>query len=189
MNIPDQIRAGDTVKWRVDATTDVFGSPVDSGSWTLTYYLRTNAASDGATVVGSAYGSGWELTIAAGTTSGFDVGQWYWQAVASKGSEKITIGSGGFEVLAGLSYAGSPAAFDGRSQAKKDLDAVDAAIRAIISGGAVAEYTIGQRSLKKCSLADLQVLRGRLIAEVKREDAASMIAQGLGNPHNLFVRF
>lgn len=189
MNIPDQIRAGDTVKWRVNPTTDAFGNAVDSGSWALTYYLRTNTASEGATVVGSAYGNGWELTISAATSSGFDAGQWYWQAVATKASEKITIGSGGFEVLPGLGYAGSPSAFDGRSQARKDLDAVDAAIRAIISGGGVAEYSIGQRSLKKYSLSELQVLRSRLIAEVKREEAASMIAQGLGNPHNLFVRF
>jgi predicted GIY-YIG superfamily endonuclease len=29
----------------------------------------------------------------------------------------------------------------------------------------------------------------RLKAEVKREQKAALIANGLGNPHNLFVRF
>ena len=57
MNIPAQIRAGDTVKWRDVASTDVFGNQVSSGTgWTLTYYLRTNTNHEGATVVGTAYG-------------------------------------------------------------------------------------------------------------------------------------
>jgi hypothetical protein len=66
---------------------------------------------------------------------------------------------------------------------------VQAAIRSIISGGAVAEYTIGSRRLKKMEMADLLALESKLKAEVKREQAAAMVANGLGNPHNLFVRF
>ena len=66
---------------------------------------------------------------------------------------------------------------------------MQAAIRAIISGGAVAEYTIGSRRLKKMEMTDLLMLESSLKAEVKREQKASLIANGLGNPHNLFVRF
>jgi hypothetical protein len=189
VNIPAQIRAGDTVKWRDEAARDNLGNPIDAGSWTLTYYLRTNTASEGATVVGTADGTGWALTIAAGTTAGFDAGQWYWQAIATAGSEKLTLGAGQLEVLAALNYTGTPGAFDGRSQAQKDLEAVQAAIRAMISGGAVAEYTIGNRRLKKMEMTDLLMLEGKLKAEVKREQAASLAANGLGNPHNLYVRF
>lgn len=189
MKIPAQIRAGDTVTWRDDAARDNLGNAIDSGSWTLTYYLRTNKTHEGATVVGTAYGTGWQFTIAQGTTAGFDAGQWYWQAEATKSGEHVTLGSGQLEVLASLSYAGQPAAFDGRSQAQKDLDAVQAAIRSIIAGGAVAEYTIGSRRLKKMEMADLLALEGKLKAEVKREQAAQLMANGLGNPHNLFVRF
>jgi hypothetical protein len=189
VNIPAQIRAGDTVTWRDEAARDNLGNAIDSGSWTLTYYLRTNTASEGATVVGTAYGEGWELTIPAATSAGFDAGQWYWQALATRGSDKLTLGSGQLQVLAALSYAGSPGAFDGRSQAQKDLDAVQAAIRAIVSGGVVQEYKIGTRSLKKYEMADLIQLESKLKAEVKREQAATMVANGLGSPHNLFVRF
>lgn len=189
MNIPAEIQAGDTVKWRDSPSTDAFGNSVDSGSWTLTYYLRTDKANHGATVVGTPYSNGWELTIPAATTAAFDSGHWYWQAIATKGSEKLTLGAGQLQVFDALSYTGNPGAFDGRTQAHQDLDAVDAAIRAIVSGGVVQEYRIGQRSLKKYDLAELQVLRSRLIAEVKREQAAASVAQGLGNPHNLFVRF
>ena len=189
MKIPAQIRAGDTVKWRDDAAADGFGNAITSTTWVLTYYLRTNAASEGATVVGTAYGTGWEFTIAAGTSAAFDAGQWYWQAVATYSTEKLTLGAGQLEVLQALSYTGSPGAIDGRTQLQEDLDAVKAAIRAIVSGGAVQQYSIAGRSLSKYSLSDLMQLEAKLKAEVKREQAAELIANGLGNPHNLFVRF
>ena len=189
MNIPSEIRAGDTIQWRDDAGVDNLGNTVGSAAYTLTYYLRFNAASEGATVVGTAYGTGWEFSIAAGTSSGFDAGTWYWQAIASKTGSVITLGSGQSLVKAALSYSGSPAALDGRTQAQKDLDAVQAAIRTIINGGVAKEYTIGNRSLKKYDLADLLALETKLKADVKREQKAQLIANGLGNPFNLFVRF
>lgn len=189
MNIPRTIRAGDTVKWRDDPTTDVFGNAITSSAWTLKYYLRTNTASEGATITGSAYGTGWELTISAATSGAFDAGNWYWTAVATKDSEVITLGNGNLSVEAALTYTGTPGAFDGRTQAKKDLDAVQAAIRAIVDGGVVQEYRIGTRNLKKYDLADLIQLEAKLKAEVKREEQAELIANGLGNPRNMFVRF
>lgn len=189
MKIPAQVRAGDTIKWRDDAAADGFGNAITSATWTLTYYLRANVAAEAATVVGTSFGSGWEFTIAAGTSAGFDAGQWYWQAIATYSTEKLTLGAGQLQVQAAMSYTSTPGAFDGRSQAEIDLDAVKAAIRAIVSGGVVQEYRIGTRNLKKYDLVDLIQLESKLKAEVKREQAASLQAQGLGNPHNLFVRF
>jgi hypothetical protein len=186
--IPATFRAGDTVQWRVDATRDNLGNAVDSSSWTLTYYLRTNAASEGATVVGSAYGDGWEFTLTAAASAGLTAGYYYWQAIATIGSDSLTIGAGQLEVLAALEYSGTPAAYDGRTQAQQDLDAVQAAIRAIISGQA-KQYSIGNRSFTKLDLAQLMERESMLKAEVKREQKAALIANGLGNPHNLFVRF
>lgn len=190
MNIPAQIRAGDTVKWRDVAGADNLGNAISSGGgWSLIYSLRTNTASEGATVTGTAYGTGWEFTISQTTSAAFDAGQWFWQAIATAGSEKLTLGAGQLEVLAALNYTGTPGAFDGRTQAQKDLDAVQSAIRSIISGGAVAEYTIGSRRLKKMEMTDLLTLESSLKASVKREQAAQLQANGLGNPHNLYVRF
>ncbi len=189
MNIPSEIRAGDTIQWRDVAGVDNLGNEVSSSDYTLTYYLRFNAASEGATVVGTAYGTGWQFSIAAATSVNFDAGTWYWQAVATKTGSTITLGSGQSTVLAALSYSGTPAALDGRSQAQKDLDAVQAAIRAIVAGGVAKEYTIGNRSLKKYDLTDLLALETKLKADVNREQKAQLIANGLGNPFNLFVRF
>ena len=189
MNIPSEFRAGDTVKWRDNSTTDVFGNDIQSSNYTLTYYLRTNTASEGHSVVGTDYQDGWQFQIPSYTTSGFDSGTWYFQAVADGLGQKFTLASGSLKVLASLSYSGTPAAFDGRSQTKKDLEAVQTAIRTLISGGAVQEYKIGNRNLKRYDLGDLIQLEGRLKAEVKREDQAELIANGLGNPRQLYVRF
>jgi len=191
VKIPSKIRAGDTVVWVDEPSVHAFGAAIDSSNHGLTYYLRTNTASEGATVVGVAEGSGWKFTITAGTSAAFDAGVWYFQAVATAnaGGAKTTLGTGQLTVEPSLSYAGSPGAFDGRSQAQKDLEACQAAIRSLMSGGAVQEYRIGTRSLKRYDLAELLALESRLKAEVARENKAAMIANGLGNPHNLFVRF
>jgi len=66
---------------------------------------------------------------------------------------------------------------------------VQAAIRTIISGGAVKQYSIGNRNLQKYDLPDLLALETKLKAELKREQRAQLMANGLGNPFNLFVRF
>lgn len=63
MNIPATIRAGDTIKWRDVASADNLGNPITSAVWTLTYYLRYDHNNEGATVVGTAYGTGWEFTV------------------------------------------------------------------------------------------------------------------------------
>lgn len=191
MNIPQKIQAGTTAIWIDDATVDIFGAAVDNATYSLTYYLRANTAGEGVTVVSVAYDSGWKTTLAAATTSDMDAGTWYFQAVATKLSDAsvLELGRGAFTVEASLTYSGTPGAFDGRSQAQKDLEAVQAAIRTIISGGGVSEYRIGNRSLKKYDLTELLALESRLKADVVREKKAEMIANGLGNPTSLFVRF
>lgn len=192
MKIPATIRSGDTVIWRDLPTQDVFGNTVSSGTHSLTYYIRFNRNNHGTTVVGVADGSGWKFTISSATSAGFhpdDTGFWQAAAVSLVDGAKITLGSGTFEVDPDLAYAGTPGAFDGRSQAQKDLEAVQGAIRSLMTGGAVQEYKIGIRSLKRYDLPDLMALESRLKAEVAREQKANMIANGLGNPHNIFVRF
>ncbi len=200
VTIPSKIRAGDLIQWRDNSSTDVFGEPISSPDWTVVYYLRTNknqsvvtnAELTHSTVSSSAYGDGWEFSIPSATTENFAIGDWYFQAVAHKsGAEKQTIATGQIEVLQGLSYAGStPAAYDGRSQTKKDLETVQAAIRTLIgTGGAVQEYKIGTRSAKKYDLAELRALESQLLARVNLEDAAEKIANNLGNPRAVHVRF
>ena len=190
MTIPSKVRAGDILQWRDSETEDVFGNAITSTEWNVTYYLRTNTASEAATVTSTAYLSGWQFTVASSVTTNFDAGDWYFQAVAAKsGQEKQTILSGQFEVLPSLAYSGSATAYDGRSQIRKDLDQVQTAIRTVASGGGVKEYKIGSRSAKKYDLTELFQLEAKHKAELAREETKEKIANGLGNPRNLFVRF
>lgn len=187
--VPDTIYAGDTVIFDVPAFTDSIGTEIDSGSYTLTWYARTNTASEGATIVGVAESTGWRVTVPSSTTGGFDAGLWTWQAIATSGSVQYTAGRGQFTVKATLEYSGTPGAFDDRSRAQIDLDYVEAAIRTLAQGGVVQEYTIGGRSLKRYKMAELLQLRDALKAEVDRERRAEKVKQGLGNPGVTRVRF
>ena len=91
-------------------------------------------------------------------------------------------------MLASLAYTGTPATFDGRSEAEVELAEVRAAIRGLITGG-VAQYTIGTRTATKLDLPKLMERESNLKAIVARERAAARLAAGLGDPRNLLVRF
>ena len=190
MTFPNEIRTGDYVQWRIPASQDVFGNSISSPDWSVVYYLRTNTGPIGATINSSAFNDGFQFTIASNVTATFTAGNWFYQAVANKsGAEKQTIYTGQFKVLESLEYSGTAVNYDGRSQVEKDLATIQAAIRNIISGGAIQEYKIGTRTAKKYELSELIQLESRYKAELVREKQAEMIANGLGNPRATFVRF
>ena len=190
VTFPNEIRAGDYVQWRIPASQDVFGNSISSPDWSVVYYLRTNTGPLGATISSSAFNDGFQFTIASNVTATFTAGKWFYQAVANKsGAEKQTIYTGQFKVLESLEYSGTAVNYDGRSQVEKDLATIQAAIRNIISGGAIQEYKIGTRTAKKYELSELIQLESRYKAELVREKQAEMISNGLGNPRATFVRF
>jgi hypothetical protein len=187
--VPSLIYAGDTVVFDVPAFKDAIGTNVDSGSYTLTWYARTNTATEGATVVGTAEGDGWRINLSSATTAEFNAGKWTWQAIATYSTLQYTAGRGQFTVKATAQYTGTPRAFDDRSRAEIDLGYVEAAIRTLAQGGMVQEYTIGGRSLRRYKMAELLQLRDELKNEIAMERKAERIRQGLGNPGLAKVRF
>jgi len=187
--VPDLIYAGDTVIFDVPAFKDAIGTTIDSGTYTLTWYARTNTSTEGATIVGVAEGDGWRITVPSSTTTGFIADTWTWQAIATYGSVQYTAGRGQFTVKATAGYSGTPSAFDDRSRAEIDLEKVDAAIRTLASGGMVQEYSIGGRSLRRYKMTELLELRSTLQNEVAMERRREKIRQGLGNPGLAKVRF
>ena len=190
MTIPQTIRAGDFIQWNIPASKDHYGNSISSPDWSVVYYLRTNTGPVGAIVNSSAYNDGFKFTIASNVTATFTSGNWYYQAVANKsGAEKLTFYTGSFEVLKSLEYSGTALNYDGRSQVEKDLETIQTAIRNIISGGAIQEYKIGTRNAKKYELSELLILQRQYKAELIREKQAEIIANGLGNPRTMFVRF
>lgn len=184
MNIFNELVQGDSKSWLEYATKDDYGNDIKATEWTLNLFIRGAADLD---LVAVASGSDWRFTLSSTDSDGLTPGSYFFQMVATKTGGRVTIGAGKFTVKAKLEDVSGT--YDGRSQVKKDLDAVKAAIRSIVAGGAVQEYTIGNRSVKKMSLGELMRLESALKAEVIREEKAEAIANGLGNPNKLLVRF
>ena len=187
--VPKLVYAGDTVIFDVPAFTNSVGSQIDSGTYTLKWYARTNVNNEGANITGVVQADGWRVTVPSSTTANFDAGTWTWQAVATQDDEQYTAGRGQFTVKATAEYSGQPGPFDDRSRAEIDLEKVETAIRTLASGGMVQEYTIGGRNLKRYKMGELLQLRDTLKAEVDRERRAEKVRQGLGNPGVTRVRF
>ncbi len=187
--VPDLIYAGDTVVFDVPAFKDAIGTSIDSGTYTLTWYARTNDPTEGATIVGTVEGTGWRVTIPAATSTNFNAGLWTWQAIATYSTLQYTAGRGQFKVKVSAKYTGTPGAFDDRSRAEIDLEYVEAAIRTLAQGGMVQEYSIGGRSLRRYKMVELMQLRDDLKNEIAMERKREKIRQGLGNPGLAKVRF
>tara|TARA_B100001559_G_scaffold150177_1_gene126097 strand:+ start:2376 stop:2957 length:582 start_codon:yes stop_codon:yes gene_type:complete len=189
-DLPSEITAGTTIEWVDEATTAGINETISSPDWTLEYYLRTNTASEGHTATGTQYSesTGWQFTISATDSAGFAAGNWFWSVRAFKGAKVFEIGSGELIVKQSLQYTGTPAAIDNRTQNEKDLDAVNAAIRAMVEDKA-QEYSIGNRTFKRIDLDKLENLQAKLKSRVASEKRYSLISQGLGDPKNLYVRF
>ena len=189
-DLPTVITAGTTIEWVDEATTAGINETISSPDWTLEYFLRTNTASEGHIATGTQYqnSTGWQFTISATDSAGFDAGNWFWSARAFKSGKVFEIGSGELVVKQSLQYTGTPAAIDNRTQTEIDLDAVTAAIRAIIADKA-AKYSIGGRSFERINLPELRAREAELKARVFSEKRYSLKSQGLGDPKNLYVHF
>jgi hypothetical protein len=62
---------------------------------------------------------------------------------------------------------------------QSDLDAIDSAIQALITGGAVQSYTIGDRQLNHYSLFQLVALR---------KDVAAIVDEGTASGSTILLR-
>ena len=189
-DLPSEIVAGTTIEWVDEATTAGINETISSPNWTLEYFLRTNTASEGHIATGTQYqnSTGWQFTISATDSAVFDAGNWFWSARAFKSGKVFEIGSGELVVKQSLQYTGTPSAIDNRTQTEIDLDAVTAAIRAIIADKA-AKYSIGGRSFERINLPELRAREAELKARVFSEKRYSLKSQGLGDPKNLYVHF
>ena len=184
MTQPAQLYQGDAIDW--------IELRVHPDATAVRVWLRAAAAGAGVEAVATDTDDGWKVELSAATTATMAAGSWELQIVSTVDGAPLTTGRGSLTVRKGLAFSGSPDAFDDRSQAQKDLEAIEEAIRALVSGA--QEYQIGSlgnggRKVRRADLAQLIAWRDRLKAEVTREKRAEMIAQGLGDPRRLYVRF
>jgi hypothetical protein len=160
---PTQIRVGDTLEWTKSL------SDYPATLWTLKYAFRN--ASNSFDITASADGTDHSVSVAAATTSAYVAGEYTWVGYVldiATGLERHTVSSGNATVNPDLAVAG---AVDGRTYAKRTLDAIQAVIenRASIDQ---QSYTIHDRQLSRMSVDDLFRFREQFKGEVAAEEAA-----------------
>lgn len=165
---PREIVAGITLKWERDFCD------YPASQYSLTYHFR--GAGKGFDAAAAADGDTFVVTVPAATTAEMTPGAYYWQAVAVKDGEKFVAAEGEAKAVASLAAVEVATVLDGRSRAKKILDAIDA----LLEGKATLDqqqYTIsgggGYRMLIRIPVGELIELRktyARLVARERRGD-------------------
>lgn len=188
MNIFSSLPAGDTPSWLDDPITLPDGRRADATAWTLKHYLRGPSA---LVLTATASGAQWLTALTAAASGNLQAGLYQWSAVLTggiAGAERITVATGQLTITPDVTA--QAAGFDPRSRAQIALDACEAAMATFnATGGKVKKYQIAGREMEFQSIAELLQLHSFWKAKVLAEQAANSIAQGLGNPRALFVRF
>ena len=105
--------------------------------------------------------------------SSWSTGKWNYQVIACSNEDgESVVDSGTFNISLSLKDAAALNTniipYDGRTQAQKDLDDCELAIRELVSGRA-SSYTISGRQFNKLQLHELRVLQSHLIKQVNAE--------------------
>lgn len=105
--------------------------------------------------------------------AGWNLGNWNYQVIAhSNTNGDSVIDAGTFNVILSLKDAAALGVntdpFDSRSQAEKDLDDCESAIRELVSGRA-SSYTISGRQFNKLNIKELRMIQSQLLKKVNAE--------------------
>jgi hypothetical protein len=174
---PTILIAGDTAKW-LKTLADY---PATEG-WVLTYTLISAASK--ISIVATPDGDQYLVNVAPSVTTAWAAGDYDYRAQVTKDTDAYTVASGRMTVQPSFGAA----TLDNRSQARKILEAIESRILGTATSG-VLEYEIAGRRLKHYSVGELLALRDKFRAEVRNEDAATNMANGLGLKNRTYVRF
>jgi hypothetical protein len=175
---PTTARAGDTWRW----TRDLPDYPAPT--WGLTYTLFASAGV--LSIVATASGTLHSVDLAPATTALYTAARYDWVAHVSDGTDRFQVGSGVLQVLPDVAEA---TAYDGRSHARKMLDAINALLEGRATGGDldVVRVAHGDR-VTEWDIPTLLKLRQQYASAVAAEDAAAAGTNG-GRPGFAQMRF
>lgn len=168
MLIPSKLTAGTTLRIPIAV------SSCPAPTFVVSLHLRGASAIN---LTASAEGAGHLIEADAATTSGWAPGTYWWALRADGDGVVVDIEDGRLTIAPNLVAA--QAGYDGRSHARRVLDAIEAVIEGRASRDQQS-YTIGNRSLQRTPIADLLSLRAKYRAEVAAEDAASRGSRSFG---------
>lgn len=171
---------GDTL----DFVTTVADYPPADG-YTLKFRLIPRTSGSAITITAATYGTDYRVQVSPATTAGWATGEYSWASWVEKSGARYSVGNGTITLLPD---PGVVSAYDGRTHARKTLDAIEALIenRASLDQ---QEYQIGGRMLKRMQIAELLKLRSLYQSEVAKELQATKLANGLGVGSKIQVRF
>ena len=179
---PARVRAGDTITWR----KSLGDYPATSG-WTL--YYRLINADNKIDITAAADGADHLVSVANGTSALWVAGDYVSIAWVDDGTQRASLPSGRIVVLPNLAAISAVGGYDGRTQAKKMLDAIDAALLSLSYGErlAVVEAEVAGRRLKY-NVDGLMKLRNLYAAQVRAEEATERAEAGLAPRNKIYVR-
>lgn len=185
MNIFGELQQGDSAIW--DDVSAVMNDVVyTSAGYTLKYELRGPGAP--LTLTATPKGSGWTTTLTTAQSAALTPGKWWWSAFFSATGVRVTAGQGEFTVTPDISAA--VGVFDGSTIAETALKAAESALASFTSSnGKIKKYTIGSRSMEFATVPEILEVISYWKARVFTEQSAKSVAQGLGDPRRIFVRF
>lgn len=178
--ILDTLIVGDTL----DFLTTVEDYPPADG-WTLKYRLVPRVSGTAITITAATEGTDYRVQESPTTTAAWTAGEYTWNSWVEKSGARYTVDQG----LITLEV--NPAtitAHDGRSHARKVLDAIDAVIESRATLDQM-EYAINGRSLKRTPIGDLLKLRQHYKTQVDSEVKAAKMAAGIHPGGKIQFRF
>jgi hypothetical protein len=178
---PGRIAAGDSLSWTRSLTDYKAGD-----GWTLHYALLNAAGAY--TIDSTADGDNHAVSVTSATTTAWAAGRYDWTAyVTHTDGRRKSLFTGVIIITPDLT-SGTP--YDGRSHARKMLDAIEAAIenRATADELDLLKGQFGPRAIERNS-AELIVHRDKYRREVNNEERAAALARGEKSPRNIKIRF
>ena len=173
----ENIVSGDTLYFEYSVSGD-YGPEAGYDFWLA---LRGTDAIDikdgepGVSIVST--GDTYEVTVTAATTATWTAGEYSYTVYTYDVDERYQQERGSNEILEDLGAQG--AGYDGRSQYKKTLDAIDA----VLEGRATKDqesYSIAGRSLSRTPIKDLTELRSYYYSLYRQEQRELAIENGTG---------
>ena len=179
ITLPTTHRAGDALT----ASWDLADYPSGSG-WSVRLTLINSGARYQATATGT--GTTYALSVSSATTAAWTAGTYSWAVDATLSGSRTTLADGSIQILPDLAAATT---LDTRSNLRKALDAAEAALATHGARAYLQSIEIGDRKQTFTGPSDFLAFISRLRAQVKADEAASRIRQGLSSQNQLLVRF
>ena len=172
---PTSVTQGEQIEWKRTFCD------YPATEWTLEYRYR--GPDTGFNITATADGSAFDAVLTSAMSAAADPGDWKWQAWATNIADtaiKLMLDAGDIKVFQGFASANT-AEIDLRTDAKKTLDAIDAALLAFANSD-IQEYEIttpaGNRHVKRSDKSQLTAQRKYWAGIVSRENLAERVKNG-----------